>query len=123
LTNLSDVAYCWNQAGGMFALIRVPQYWRISFYPREGQTVEEALEPDAVQTMLQGIVPGSGEIPVAGARVYRAHQRIVKNYRSGRVVLAGDAAHIHASSGGTGMNGGIHDAFCLAEYLVPVAKG
>jgi 3-(3-hydroxy-phenyl)propionate hydroxylase len=37
--------------------------------------------------------------------------------------LAGDAAHINNPLGGMGMNGGIHDAFNLAEKLVAVMKG
>ena len=42
------------------------------------------------------------------------HQRVAKTYRVGRVLLAGDAAHINNPLGGMGMNGGIHDAVNLA---------
>ena len=45
------------------------------------------------------------------------HQRIVNQYRCGRVALAGDAAHLNSPSGGMGLNGGIHDAFELALAL------
>jgi 3-(3-hydroxy-phenyl)propionate hydroxylase len=38
------------------------------------------------------------------------HQRVAKQFRVGRVFLAGDAAHINNPLGGMGMNGGIHDA-------------
>ena len=41
----------------------------------------------------------------------------VAQYRHGRVVLAGDAAHIHSPAGGQGMNLGIQDAFALAAAL------
>jgi 3-(3-hydroxy-phenyl)propionate hydroxylase len=47
---------------------------------------------------------------------------MVDHYRKGHIILAGDAAHLHSSAGGTGMNGGIHDAFCLAEYLIDILK-
>ncbi len=41
----------------------------------------------------------------------------------GRVFLAGDAAHINNPLGGMGMNGGVHDAFNLAEKLTRVWRG
>jgi len=45
------------------------------------------------------------------------HTRLVKDYRKGRVFLAGDAAHIHSPAGGQGMNSGLQDAFNLAWKL------
>ena len=44
-------------------------------------------------------------------------------YRSGRVLLAGDAAHIHAPSGGQGIGLGIQDAVNLGWKLAQVVKG
>jgi 2-polyprenyl-6-methoxyphenol hydroxylase-like FAD-dependent oxidoreductase len=48
---------------------------------------------------------------------FRISRRIVSRYRFGRVVLAGDAAHIHSPAGGQGMNLGIQDAYALAAAL------
>jgi 3-(3-hydroxy-phenyl)propionate hydroxylase len=48
---------------------------------------------------------------------FRISRRIATRYRFGRVVLAGDAAHIHSPAGGQGMNLGIQDAFALAAAL------
>lgn len=56
-------------------------------------------------------------------RPYRIHQRIAATYRVGRLLLAGDAAHLNSPSGGMGMNGGLHDAFELAGTLAPVCRG
>jgi 3-(3-hydroxy-phenyl)propionate hydroxylase len=39
------------------------------------------------------------------------------------MILAGDAAHLNSPNGGMGMNGGIHDAFNLAEKLIEVWRG
>jgi 3-(3-hydroxy-phenyl)propionate hydroxylase len=50
------------------------------------------------------------------------HQRIVPRYRIGRVALAGDAAHLNSPAGGMGLNGGIHDAFALAEALGAILR-
>ena len=49
--------------------------------------------------------------------------RLAARYRKGRVLLAGDAAHIHSPSGGVGMNVGIQDAGNLAWRLADVIQG
>ena len=48
---------------------------------------------------------------------FRVHHRIVDTYRAGRILLAGDAAHVHSPAGGQGMNTGIQDAILLADAL------
>jgi 2-polyprenyl-6-methoxyphenol hydroxylase-like FAD-dependent oxidoreductase len=48
---------------------------------------------------------------------FRVHHRVVDTYRAGRILLAGDAAHVHSPAGGQGMNTGIQDAIVLAEAL------
>jgi 2-polyprenyl-6-methoxyphenol hydroxylase-like FAD-dependent oxidoreductase len=55
--------------------------------------------------------------------LWRANIRLVDRYREGRVLLAGDAAHIHSPAGGQGMNTGIQDAHNLGWKLAAVAKG
>ncbi len=49
--------------------------------------------------------------------LYRVHQRVAKNFHHGRVLLAGDAAHLNNPLGGFGMNSGIHDAWNLTGKL------
>jgi 2-polyprenyl-6-methoxyphenol hydroxylase-like FAD-dependent oxidoreductase len=48
---------------------------------------------------------------------FRVHHRLADRYRQGRVLLAGDAAHVHSPAGGQGMNIGIRDAIMLAAAL------
>ena len=48
---------------------------------------------------------------------FRVHHRIADSYRAGRVLLAGDAAHVHSPAGGQGMNVGMLDAMSLADAL------
>lgn len=54
---------------------------------------------------------------------FRINERKVREYRHGRVFLAGDAAHIHSPAGGQGMNTGMQDAFNLAWKLAMVWHG
>ena len=54
---------------------------------------------------------------------FKLHHRMVDRYSSGRVFLAGDAAHIHSPMGGQGMNTGIQDAYNLAWKMALVLEG
>jgi 2-polyprenyl-6-methoxyphenol hydroxylase-like FAD-dependent oxidoreductase len=118
LEGLSNVTYCWKP-DGTFSLLRLPGVWRTSLYARDGQSVEEALTDEGLQSLLRDIVPDH-DIEVLERRPYRIHRRLAAKYREGRALLAGDAAHLNSPSGGMGMNGGIHDAFNLAEKLAAV---
>jgi 3-(3-hydroxy-phenyl)propionate hydroxylase len=123
---LSNVNYFWTQHtafSGTFSLLRVPGKWRASLYPAPGESIEQALEPAAIERKLQAIHPKAGAYAVPDLRPYRVHQRIVARYRIGRLLLAGDSAHLNSPAGGMGMNGGIHDAMELAATLTPVLRG
>ncbi len=54
---------------------------------------------------------------------FRSEQRLADTYRQGRVLLAGDAAHVHSPAGGQGINVGIQDAFHLGWRLAAVVQG
>ena len=54
---------------------------------------------------------------------FRINERKVSDYRTGRVFVAGDAAHVHSPAGGQGMNTGMQDAFNLAWKLALVCRG
>jgi 2-polyprenyl-6-methoxyphenol hydroxylase-like FAD-dependent oxidoreductase len=60
---------------------------------------------------------------VAWSSVYRPAVRMVDRYRVGRVLLAGDAAHVHPPAGGQGLNTGIQDAYNLGWKLASVVRG
>ncbi len=122
LPGLSWVNYVWY-AQGTFSLLRVPDRWRVSLYPQAGESVADALRAERLQARLQAIVTNPDGYEIGEARPYRIHQRILDNYRAGRVLFAGDAAHLNSPSGGMGMNCGIHDAVNLAEKLAAVLAG
>ena len=92
-------------------------------------TVDDAPEqPNAayVQALLDTRGPQRERATVDevlwGSR-FRVHHRVADVYRAGRVLLAGDAAHVHSPAGGQGMNAGILDAVRLTEALVDALAG
>lgn len=116
MPDLSNVNYVWTGAG-TYSLLRLPAFWRCSLYPDADETIEDGLKPESIERKLQRIVPRDEPYEVMEVRQYRVHMRIVDDFRVGRVVLAGDAAHINSPSGGMGMNGGVHDAFNLTATI------
>ncbi|SDC83651.1 2-polyprenyl-6-methoxyphenol hydroxylase [Mycolicibacterium neoaurum] len=92
-------------------------------------TVDEApTEPDAafVQRLLNERGPQAQ--PAVVERIvwssrFRVHHRIADTFRSDRMLLAGDAAHVHSPAGGQGMNLGIEDAVAAGEALDRVLDG
>jgi len=122
LPGLSAVNYVWT-ADGNYSLLKLPDRWRVSLYPDPGESPEQMDSPESIERKLQRIVPRGEAYEVMEHRPYRVHRRIVDGYRVGRVLLAGDAAHINSPAGGMGMNGGIHDAFNLAGKLARVLAG
>ena len=97
--------------------------WRVIVPLRDDEDNETALSAERVEARLQRFFPKQGRYHVEYVNVYPVSQRVAKNFRRGRVLLAGDAAHVNNPIGGMGMNGGIHDAINLAEKLSRVIGG
>ncbi len=91
-------------------------------------TADTTEEPSSafVQSLLdtRGFGPGRTVVTklVWGSR-FHIHHRVADSYRAGRILLAGDAAHVHSPAGGQGMNLGITDAVSLAGALSEVVRG
>lgn len=79
-----------------------------------------------VQQLLDARGFGPGQLvveEVIWGSHFRIHHRVADSYRAGRLLLAGDAAHVHSPAGGQGMNTGIQDAVVLADALEQVLAG
>jgi 2-polyprenyl-6-methoxyphenol hydroxylase-like FAD-dependent oxidoreductase len=122
LPGLSNVNYVWK-AGGTFSLLRLRHLWRCSLYPDHDESIEDGLTPQSIARKLQEIAPSAEGHEVLETRAYRVHMRIADDYRAGRILLAGDAAHVNSPAGGMGMNGGVHDAFELVDALQQIWAG
>jgi len=131
---LADVRITWPLAGDEVLL----------FFPPEGLVVVAAL-PHGVHRVVATVDdapehPGIGDVqqlldtrgPAAGSsRVheiiwgsrFRVHHRLADHYRAGRILLAGDAAHVHSPAGGQGMNTGIQDGVALGHALAALLAG
>ena len=101
-------------------LLRVPTLWRVLFPTRTDETDDAVLSDASIQARLQNLLPQSQLYQTVHRTLYKVHQRVAKEFRRGRVILAGDAAHINNPLGGMGMNGGVQDAFNLSDKLVDI---
>jgi 3-(3-hydroxy-phenyl)propionate hydroxylase len=97
--------------------------WRAIFPIGPDEDDGSALAPERIERRLQKFFPKSGRYDVEYVNVYGVHQRVAATFRKGRILLAGDAAHVNNPIGGMGMNGGIHDGLNLAEKLARVVRG
>ena len=122
---LTDIAYVNYIADPLewLVLLRVPGLWRVLVPAPENSDRDKLLSDDNLQAMLQRVVPRSEPYKIAHRSIYHVHQRVAKSFRHGRVLLAGDAAHVNNPLGGMGMNGGIQDAFNLADKLKAIWAG
>ena len=121
IPGLADVSY-FADPDEWFFLLRVPEVWRVMFPTRAEEKDDEILSDAAIQARLQRVFPREEPYDVRHRTLYSVHQRVAAAYRKGRAFLAGDAAHLNNPLGGMGMNGGIHDAFNLADKLVSVLR-
>jgi 3-(3-hydroxy-phenyl)propionate hydroxylase len=100
-----------------------PGIWRGIMPVPPDESDEQALSMEGIQRRLQGIHAKSGEYEIPYHALYSVHQRVAATFNKGRVLLAGDSAHVNNPIGGMGMNGGIHDAINLADKLADVWFG
>lgn len=80
-------------------------------------TVTDAELPDRAKRVAEATFGAGAWRETLWTAAYRKHERRAPRYVSGRIVLAGDAAHLNSPAGGQGMNAGLADADLLARQL------
>jgi 2-polyprenyl-6-methoxyphenol hydroxylase-like FAD-dependent oxidoreductase len=97
--------------------------WRLTL-PFAGSRIAQAPTLEEIQQLTDQRAPWPVTVSdPTWLADFRCHRRSASAYRRGRVLLAGDAVHIHTPAGGQGMNTGIMDAHNLGWKLALVASG
>jgi 3-(3-hydroxy-phenyl)propionate hydroxylase len=96
---------------------------RFEFMIHANETDEQAEDPAFLARMLSSMVPHPDRVDVIRHRIYTHHSRIAGAFRRGRLLLAGDAAHLMPVWQGQGYNSGIRDAANLGWKLAAVVNG
>jgi len=122
IPDLAEVSY-FADPEEWFFLLRVPGLWRVMLPVGADERDDDILSDASIQRRLQRVHPNPDGYTIEHRTIYAVHQRVAPRYREGRAFLAGDAAHLNNPLGGMGMNGGIHDAFNLADKLARVCLG
>ena len=97
-----------------------PGLWRTVYPANPDQSKQQLMSDAAVQARMQKFFPAQQPYEIVHRNLYVTHQRVAETFRKGRVLLAGDSAHVNNPIGGMGLNGGIQDAANLAEKLAAV---
>ncbi|MEO3778522.1 FAD-dependent oxidoreductase [Micromonospora sp. B11E3] len=124
-TDLPRNSIHWVRSGSvtmMMVPMSTPGRWRLL------DTVSKDGRPEAVAERFSRKLSHGLGVPVKVSRptwvsVFTFQQRMIAEMRSGRCLLAGDAAHVHSPASGQGMNTGIQEAFNLAWKLAMVIDG
>ncbi len=121
----------WLGPDGPLMLMRMPgapRQWRIFVDVTDRARADQLPEPTlaTLQALLDERGMGAGHMRIRAVywtSTYRTNLRLAAHYRSQRVFLAGDSAHVFPPYGGQGMNTGLQDAFNLGWKLANVSRG
>ena len=106
------------QWGAVIVKIQRDGLWRCTYM--EDASLPEETFAERIPAAYRHLPPGRGGYELAMAAPYRMHQRCAPSFRQGRVVLAGDAAHVTNPTGGFGLTTGLFDAYALWPTLAAV---
>lgn len=95
---------------------------RLEFMVKTDETEERLSSKEGLRELLLVAMPDPDSAQIIRSRVYTHHARLAKKFRSGRVILAGDAAHLMPVWQGQGYNSGIRDANNLAWKIIAVFR-
>ncbi|HYD65424.1 FAD-dependent monooxygenase [Azospirillum sp.] len=116
----------WNPGNNVLVHRQPDDLWRIDFRLPDGETAEQALEPDLLARRIELVLGMIGKrVPwrLDWATVYSANTLTLPDYVHGRVLFTGDAAHLLPIFGVRGANTGFQDCNDLAWKLAFVVQG
>lgn len=124
---LASISYLFRGSESV-SLLRMPDCWRVILRIPSAMSDAEATDEGRLQTTLRRFLPldrvlDARPLPILATDIFAVSQRVASTYRTGRVLLAGDAAHLTNTRGGMNMNCGLHDAFVLGRALVEARRG
>ncbi|MGW4508615.1 FAD-dependent oxidoreductase [Streptomyces sp. NPDC004436] len=93
------------------------------WHPEQGETMEDFTDERCTQQIREAIGVPDLDVEIGGKAPWHAAERVAERYSSGRVFLAGDAAHEMCPTGAFGSNTGIQDAHNLAWKIAAVLNG
>ncbi|MBX3415802.1 MAG: FAD-dependent monooxygenase [Pirellulales bacterium] len=122
----NEISIYWHEKGLLVFFPITPGRFRM--VADLGPSAASARPADPTLEEVQAMIDERGPTGIMATHPvwlagFRINERKVRDYRVGRVMLAGDAAHIHSPAGGQGMNTGMQDAFNLAWKLALVQRG
>ena len=112
------------ELGCIVALLDREGLWRVTF--AESEELPEETIPERIDAFLQAFLPGDEgrkQYELVQYSPYHMHQRSAEAYRVGRVLLAGDAAHLTNPTGAMGLTTGVFDVELLVDRLAAVIAG
>jgi 3-(3-hydroxy-phenyl)propionate hydroxylase/6-hydroxy-3-succinoylpyridine 3-monooxygenase len=116
----SSNMYVDSEIGCVVAQITPDGLWRCTY--QESLELDEDTVADRMGAHFERLLGAedAARVEVVDYRPYRMHQRLATSLRKGRIVLAGDAAHLTNPTGGLGLTTGLYDVFLLQEVLTAV---
>lgn len=112
----------WNPGRQVLVHPQPHSVWRIDWQVPADFDLDRARTSGELDARIRRIT-GDTPYDVEWVSVYRFHQRIVPSFRVGRVLLAGDAAHLMSPFGARGLNSGVQDAENAAWKLAFALRG
>ena len=112
----------WNPGRQVLVHPQPDDTWRIDWQVPSETDVEAERASGALDRRIRQVVGESTDYELVWVTAYRFHQRLAPRFRVGRVLLAGDAAHLMSPFGARGLNSGAADAENMAWKLALVAS-
>jgi 2-polyprenyl-6-methoxyphenol hydroxylase-like FAD-dependent oxidoreductase len=113
----------WNPGRQVLIHPQPDDTWRIDWQVPPGTDVDTERANGDLERRVRAVIGPNTDYELLWVTLYRFHQRLVERFRAGRVLLAGDAAHLVSPFGARGLNSGVADAENLAWKLAAVLAG